>query len=194
MPHIALGTALSGLPRCAAGRPEREPTFARALADAQRMFKGAAAGGEKTLAAARYSGTPGRADVFAAAAAGDRAPAAGLAALLDARRRAPKNALLLVNAAAMLTELGRPADALAFDDQAARLGPVEGAPLGVSNKAVELNNRGFALLGMRNYAAAVTTLKAAVRAGGRLLSEAQAPRMDGHRQSLLRAERLAGIA
>jgi len=163
------------------------------------MFKGAAAGGEKTLAAARYSGTPGRADVFAAAAAGDRAPAAGLAALLDARRRAPKNALLLVNAAAMLTELGRPADALAFDDQAARLGPVEGAPLGVSNKAVELNNRGFALLGMRNYAAAVTTLKAAVRAGGRLLSEAsineaQAPRMDGHRQSLLRAERLAGIA
>jgi hypothetical protein len=72
----------------------------------------------------------------------------------------------------LLTELGHPGDALAFLDHARKLGKVTGAPLGVSNTAIEQNDRGFALLGMGRYAAALTALRSAVGDGGRILSEA----------------------
>jgi hypothetical protein len=171
LPRVPLATALSGLPACARGAVA-EPTFARALADAHRLFRGSAARGEKKLAAARYSGTAGRAEVFAAGAVVARAPEAGLAALLDAQHHAARNPMLLVDASVFLTELGHPADALALVDHASRLGRVKGAPLGLNDRAAELNDRGFALLGMHRYAAALTALQAAKRAGGRLLSEA----------------------
>jgi tetratricopeptide (TPR) repeat protein len=171
LPNTPVAKALSGLPSCA-GRPEREPSFATALRDARKLFKGAAARGEKTLDARTYSGTPGRAETFAAGAASAGAPAAALAALLDAERRTPRAPMLLVDASVFLTELGHPADALAFIDHARKLGPVKGAPLGLSDTAAELNNRGFALLGMHRYPAALQTLRQAIRAGGPLLSEA----------------------
>lgn len=172
LPDIALKTALSGLPRCGQGKVPREPRFTTALADANRLFKGAAAKGKRALDAAKYSGTSGRAEVFAAAAATARAPAAGLAALLDADRHARHDPMLFINASVFLTELGHPADALAFIDHAHEMGRIKGTPLGLPGIAVEANDRGFALLGMHNYAAALRALNTATTTGGRLLSEA----------------------
>ena len=142
------------------------------MVDAAALFKGPAAKGRKALSAAELSGTPGRAEVFAAGAAVAGAPEAGLAALLDAERGADNDPMLLVDASVFLTELGHPADVLAFLDEAQRLGPVDAAPLGLSDTAVELDDRGFALLGLHRYAGALKALQAAVSAGGRLLSEA----------------------
>lgn len=91
-----------------------------------------------------------------------------------------------------LTELGHPAEGLAFIDHARKLGRVKGAPLGLSDTAAELNNRGFALLGMHRYAAALQTLRQAIRAGGPLLSEAsineaQALHCTGNREQAFHA-------
>ncbi len=172
LPDVALSTALSGLPACGHGKVPAEPSFAKALAAANGLFKGKAASGKKKLDAAKYSGTSNRAEVFAAGAAGGRAPEAGLAALLDAERHASHDPMLFIDASVFLTELGRPADALAFIDHAHKMGRIKGAPLGLSGVAVQDNDRGFALLGLHRYAAALTALDAATRAGGRLLSEA----------------------
>ena len=172
LPDEPVAAALSGLPACTGGAAVQEPTFPQALADAGAMFKGPAVQGRKALKAGEYSGTPGRAEVFAAGAAVAGAPEAGLAALLDAAHGAAHDPMLLVDASVFLSELGHPADALAFVDQAQKLGPAKAAPLGLSDTAAELNDRGFALLGMHRYADALKALETAVRAGGRLLSEA----------------------
>jgi hypothetical protein len=191
LPDVPVSTALSGLPACGHGGVS-EPTFAKALAQAGQIFKGSAAQGEKKLDAAKYSGTAGRAEVFAAGAAAVKAPEAALAALLDARRRATRDPMLLVDASVFLTELGHPADALAFLDHASKLGRASGTVMGLKDAAVELNDRGFALLGMHRYAEAVAVLRSAVSAGGRLLSEAsineaQALHCDGKPQDSFHA-------
>lgn len=80
---------------------------------------------------------------------------------------------MLINASALLSGLGRPSDALALLDRAQQLASPHGTPLGIPERAVELNNRGLALLGMGRYAAAAGALSAAVRLGGPTLSEAE---------------------
>jgi hypothetical protein len=170
-PWLPPSDALHGLPACGGAVP-KEPSFTQALTDAQGLFSGPAARGEKALSVATYSGTADAAEVFAAGTAIGDAPLAGLAALLDARVKSPSDPMLVVNASVFLTELGHPADALAFLDEAAKLGSPNAAPLGLSDTAVELDDRGFALIGMHKYAAAIPVLQAASRAGGPLLSEA----------------------
>lgn len=71
--------------------------------------------------------------------------------------------MLFIDASVFLTELGHPADALAFIDHAHKVGQIKGAPLGLHGIAVEANDRGFALLGMHSYAAALTALSTATR-------------------------------
>ena len=137
-----------GLPACTGGAAAQEPSFPQALAEAGALFKGSAAQGRKSLMAGEHSGSPGRAEVFAAGTAIAGAPEAALAALLDAEHGADHDPMLLVDASVFLTELDHPADALAFLDEAQKLGPVNAAPIGLSDTAVELDDHGLALLGV----------------------------------------------
>jgi tetratricopeptide (TPR) repeat protein len=170
----SVGALLSSLPPCQPGGLQREPSFAAGLADARALLSfGQSRLGLRRLAAARFTGNPGRAEVTAAGLVTGNAPAAALAALLDAQTRAPRDGTLLVNASALLSALGRPGDALALLDRARQLGGLQGAPLGVPEHAVELNNRGLALLGLGRFSAAAGALGAAARLAGPVLSEAE---------------------
>jgi hypothetical protein len=172
-PKVDTAKLLGGLPVCVSASKANEPDFPAALQTAMTLVtKGRGARGTAELDVKKYSGTPGRAEVTAGGLVMEGLPAGALAVLLDAEKRSPKSPLLLVDASVSLTELGQPNLALAFLDQARRLGGAKGAPMGLSNSAIALNDRGYALLGLGRYAAAQTVLGTAVHNGGLLLSEA----------------------
>ncbi|PYE49473.1 tetratricopeptide repeat protein [Deinococcus yavapaiensis] len=97
--------------------------------------------------------------VVATAVLKDR-PAIALAALLAAHTRDAKNPNHLVNAAGLLSLLGMPYEALAFLDEAGKLGSVESTFVA---RAVVLNARGHALLTLGKFAEAESVLREAVK-------------------------------
>jgi hypothetical protein len=72
----------------------------------------------------------------------------------------------------LLAQLGQPLDALALFDRADKAGGAVQHPMGISETATELNDRGFALLELRRWSAAKTVLTKAV-ADAPLLAEAK---------------------
>ncbi|MDB5076239.1 MAG: hypothetical protein JWO42_2418, partial [Chloroflexi bacterium] len=145
--------------------PLRQPTLDQALAHTrtylQRTF------GARALTAidnAPGAGTADGAEHIAGAAVIGGAPGAALAAALQANRKAPADPRPLVNAAALLPDLGMAPEALTLLDAADRLpAPKGGAPLGIPLHAVSRNNRGYALLALRRWQQAVAPLREAIR-------------------------------
>ena len=171
--HPTVSGLLATLPPCVPSGFMREPSFDAATVDARALVSiGGGARGLRTLAAVRFTGNPDRAESTAAGFVAASAPAGALAALLDAQPHAPRDATILVNASALLSALGRPGDALAFVDRANQIAGLRGQPFGVPERAIALNNRGLALLGLGRYSAAAGALGSAVRLAGPVLSEA----------------------
>jgi tetratricopeptide (TPR) repeat protein len=106
-----------------------------------------------------------------AATATNKGPGA-LAALLAAHQNDPNNPMHLVNAAGAAALLGMPNEALALLDAADGLGGDFGSPMGLSGKAMALNNRGFALLQTGQWSAGQAVLTDAL-AQEPLLAEAR---------------------
>jgi hypothetical protein len=90
--------------------------------------------------------------VLAAAATASQNGVGALAALLAAHQNDPQNPAHLANAGAAAALLGLPNEALALLDAADQLGGDFGSPMGISGKAGALNNRGFAMLQLGQYA------------------------------------------
>jgi tetratricopeptide (TPR) repeat protein len=131
--------------------------FPAALRRLDTMLDGSAAYDRST---AHGSAADAEADGFVALSAGS--PGGSLKTLLRAHELEPTQARHLVNAAAMAATLGKPAEALALLDRAERLEPSRTAPFGLSQRAVALNTRGFALLGLGRFAEARAALETAV--------------------------------
>jgi hypothetical protein len=157
---------------CAEGQPGQAPTLADALARLQAWLE-QEAGASALAALANGLGDPARAPLVAAAAVADGKPHAGLAALLVAHQREPGQPTHLVSAAGLASLLGHPAEALALLDAADLLGAAPESPLGVEGRALALNNRGHALLGLGRWAEAALALEEAA-ALAPALSEARA--------------------
>ncbi len=117
-------------------------------------------------------GKPALAELDASGALVNGNPGGALAALLAAYSKNPKDATVLRDLGSLLAQLGQPLDALAMFGQADKVGGAVRHPMGISETATELNDRGFALLELRRWAAAGTTLVKAV-AEAPLLSEAK---------------------
>jgi hypothetical protein len=150
---------------CAGGGPAplRQPTLDQALAHIQTYLQrkyGAHA--LAAIANARPAGTADGAEHIAGAAVIAGAPGAALAAALQAHAKAPADPRPLVNAAALLPDLGLATEALTLLDAADRLpAPKASAPLGIPLKAVSRNNRGYALLALRRWQQAAAPLREA---------------------------------
>lgn len=108
----------------------------------------------------------------AAAAMADKKGPGALVALLAAHQNDPQNPAHLVNAAGAAAQLSLPNEALALLDAADAMGGDFGSPMGIDGHALALNNRGFALLQLGQWAQAQTALNAAI-ALEPLLSEAR---------------------
>jgi len=147
-------------------------SFGRALADARQGLAHAA--GSRALARMAQSPDvrkPLLARELAAAGMAANRPAAALAALLDAQKRAPHDPTTLVDLASVLSQLGRPADALGI------LAAIHGyshtvSPLGIPLKAVALNDRGWALFALGRFSSAAPLFAAAANQAP-LLAEAR---------------------
>lgn len=116
--------------------------------------------------------TANRALAAAGAATAAGKPYAALVALLRAERLAPRDARPLVSAAPVLTNLGRPQEALAYLAEAEhRTGAKDGA-FGTGTAARIANNRAYALLALGQWKSAEAQ---ATKAAGKapLLSEAR---------------------
>jgi len=107
----------------------------------------------------------------AAATASNKGPGA-LAALLAAHQIDPQNPMHLVNAAGAAANLGMFNEALALLDAADAMGGDFGSPMGMNGHAVALNNRGFALAQLGQWAQAQSVLSNAI-AMEPLLAEAR---------------------
>lgn len=147
-----------------------------ALSSAQRFVQGKL--GAKAMRAFRASRqyrslTAVRKLKAAAGANGNLAGA--LAFALREHELAPGDPGPLVDAAAILTNVGKPREALALLDAADRTRRTVAAPMGLDGAAIALNNRGYALLRMGQYAKARAVLGKAI-AREPLLSEARTNR------------------
>ncbi|SMB78238.1 hypothetical protein SAMN00790413_06565 [Deinococcus hopiensis KR-140] len=142
----------SGVPPLPTGTATGAMPFKTALAMAEKLVGAQAS---EVRSAVRSD------DVAAAMAAGS--PRLALALLLAAHRANPESAWTLVNAAGVLSLAGLPTEAVAFLDQADRLGGSWPAPGGVPGRALALSNRGHALLGLGRWKEAETPLRAALK-------------------------------
>ncbi len=102
----------------------------------------------------------GAQDVAASAVIGG-SPAAALAVELLAHQKDPRDPAPLVSAAALLTRLGMPNEALALLDAAAPLAAKRPGPMGIPETAIALNNRSYALLALHRWQEAENSLLAA---------------------------------
>jgi hypothetical protein len=106
--------------------------------------------------------TLGDAELDAAAAQLSHNPVGALAALMAAYAKNPADRSLLTDLGAVLGQLGEPKAALAVFNRADQVkGPVQ-HPMGISDQASELNDRGFALIQLRQWGAASAALSQAV--------------------------------
>lgn len=158
---------------CANHDPVRPMTPDQAVASARATLT--AAGGAaalETVAASPLAATPVKAQQLAAVAVTQGDPGLALVALLRAHDLAPRDAGLLVDAAAMAVSIGLPNEAIGMLDGAA--GRSFAAPaMGVSQQAIALSIRGQALLMTGRTAQAARLFKQA-KAQAPLLSEADA--------------------
>ncbi len=141
-----------GSPPLPVGSAPGALSFQKALANVEKVL-----GAEASRAKAPASSD----DVIASLAS--RNPKLALAMLLASHRAQPRNAWTLVNAAGLLSMTGFPHEAVAFLDEAARLGGPLPAPAGVPGQAIALSNRGHALLGLGRWKEAEVPLRAALR-------------------------------
>lgn len=149
--------------------PDRHLALATALRNAQRFVaQRAGAGAMRQFRASADYGKPGRLELAAAAAAERGVPLAALAALLRQHALAGRDPLPLVDAAAILTEMKHPQEALALLREADRLKTPRQTALGYDADAIMLNNRGHALLTLGQYASARAVLDRAVAREPRL--------------------------
>jgi hypothetical protein len=126
------------------------------------LDEGAGAGAMEAFDASAEGSTVEAAKTAAAAALVDGNEAGALAALLAAARLEPENPRHLVNAAGLLPAFGLAGEALAFLAAAEELGEPEGAPFGIDQRAVHLNNEGRALLALGRWDEAAPLLSEAV--------------------------------
>jgi len=115
-------------------------------------------------------------DATAAESAGD--PVGALAALLAAFGKDPRSRVVLDGLGAVMGQLGEPGDSIALLDKAESLGGTLQHPMGISGQATELNDRGYALLGLHQWAAAASALSQAI---------AKAPTLDAAKLNLAEA-------
>ncbi|WP_157449121.1 tetratricopeptide repeat protein [Deinococcus peraridilitoris] len=157
-------------PQPAAPRPAPAPpkstgplTLAQALTNTRALVEtGKGRQSFAALTASPAGKDPRRASALAAAAVLRDRPVGALAALLAARAAEPKNPSHLVNAAGLLSLLGRPVEAIALLDGADALKVPFPSAMGLNGQAVALNNRGHALLGLGRAKDAEAVLRRAV--------------------------------
>jgi hypothetical protein len=143
--------------------PGALPSTAGALSAARALL--AQAAGPQGLAAFQRSAAYKSADAGESAAVEAVAlgkPGAALAALLRAHELKPDEPRYLAAAAAILTGLGHPKEALALLNGATTLAPSASAPFGINTQAVALNAKGEALIALGHFADAETFLRAAI--------------------------------
>ena len=186
------------LPSLRAVCPRGRPASARPLA-----LRKAVKGAERVLKKRkltrfrknRQAKRPRKAQELAVAGVARRNPAGALAGFLAAHRREARNPLHLLNASVMLTRLGKPREALAMIAAAERLPAPRRTPMGIGVRGLALNNRGFALIALRQFRDAERVLKQAIRAEP-LLAEANlnlaTARLCGGRTSQAIAPYIAG--
>src|SRR3954447_1192962 len=136
-----LGWTPAVCPAAAAAR--RLPSLAGALDSAHELL--ARAAGPKGLAQFQASAAyrnAANAETAAVEAVALKEPGAALAALLRAHDLAPDEPRYLVGAAAILTGLDHPAEALALVNGADRMPPSRSAPFGINVQALALNAKG----------------------------------------------------
>jgi len=163
-------------PEVCKGKADRRPTpsLKAARADARKLVRrGRGARADKRFRKSRLARSfDGSMRAAAAALTADQ-PVAALAALLRAAELRPRDRRPLEGAATVLTQLGKPRQALAHVQAAGRLKAPGRAPMGHPPKALLTNARGYALLGLRRWKDAGKALTAAVRSAPRL-TEARA--------------------
>jgi tetratricopeptide (TPR) repeat protein len=143
--------------------PRRLPSLAGALDAAEKLLADAA--GPKGMAQFRASAaykSAAAAETAAVEAVAVKEPGAALAALLRAHDLEPKEPRYLVGAAAILTSLDHPAEALALIQGADNLTPTRSAPFGINVQALALNAKGAALLALGRFDDAEHYLRAAL--------------------------------
>jgi tetratricopeptide (TPR) repeat protein len=139
------------------------PSLAGALDAADALLAGAA--GPKGIAQFRASAaykSAAAAESAAVQAVVVKEPGAALAALLRAHDLEPNEPRYLVGAAAILTSLDHPSEALALLQGADRLAPTKSAPFGINVQALALNAKGSALLALGRFDDAERYLRAAL--------------------------------
>ncbi|GGR30925.1 tetratricopeptide repeat protein [Deinococcus ruber] len=127
-------------------------TLAQALKNARTWLSVHDAAGVRAFALSTDSQSAAAADGAAMQASLLGRPDAALAALLAAHDLTPKNADTLVNLGGVLGALGLPQEALAVLQAALALKPSPSGALGISQRAVALNNQGYALLQLGRWA------------------------------------------
>jgi tetratricopeptide (TPR) repeat protein len=141
----------------------RLPSLAGALDAAERLL--ARAAGPKGMAQFEASAayrSAAAAEGAAVEAVALKEPGAALAALLRAHELQPEEPRYLVGAAAILTSLDHPAEALALIQGADRMTPSGSAPFGINVQALALNAKGAALLALGQFEEAERYLRAAL--------------------------------
>lgn len=141
----------------------RIPSFRTALKHARKVTE--ARGTKKLIRRLRRGKalkTEGAARELAVASMLGGSPRLALAGLLAASEHDPRDRMNIVNAAAPLAMLGKPADAIALINHADKMrGPLPSV-MGVPGKAVLENNRGYAYSKLKNPTAAVKAFRKAL--------------------------------
>jgi tetratricopeptide (TPR) repeat protein len=149
---------------CPAPVPARRlPSLAGALDAAEDLLaKSAGVKGIAQFKASPAYGSAAAAEGAAVDAVAAKEPGAALAALLRAHDLEPDQPRYLVGAAAILTSLDHPSEALALIQGADNLAPTKSAPFGISVQALALNAKGAALLTLGRFEDAERYLRAAI--------------------------------
>jgi tetratricopeptide (TPR) repeat protein len=150
-------------------RKTKIPSFRKALTHARTTaLKGKVGKVVKQLKKGTALGSEGDAHGLAVAAMTAGAPRLALAAMLVAEKEDPKDPMNLVNAAAPLATLGKPADAVALLEHADDMKGTLPAVMGVPARAVLKNNLGFAYSKLGRHTKALAALHKALSAAPRL--------------------------
>ena len=140
----------------------RRVTFATAVATAQQAA-GLTVGRRTKLRKQVLARTPVGAERLAAAGVMNRAGKGALAALLTAAGTHPRDPLLLIDAAALLIDAGKPNEALALLTRAQTLPQRKLRLFGISTLAILETNRSAALFRTGQYAAAAAAGRRALK-------------------------------